>query len=40
MTNKEAYVCPELEVIAYETEDVITTSGFGDNDLSDPWGEF
>ncbi len=30
---KEIYVSPELELTAYETEDVITTSG-KDNDVS------
>lgn len=25
--NKEAYEIPELEIIQFETEDVITTSG-------------
>lgn len=37
---KEVYETPAFDVIEYETEDVITTSGFGDNDLKDPWGDF
>lgn len=36
---KEIYESPNLEVIEYETEDVITVSGFGDNDFTDPWGK-
>jgi hypothetical protein len=30
---KEAYVTPNAEVIRFETEDVITTSGVNDTDL-------
>lgn len=37
---KELYESPILDVIAYETEDVITTSIVGDNDFEDPWGAF
>ncbi len=29
---KEVYETPEMEVVEFETEDIITTSG-GDNDL-------
>ncbi len=37
---KEIYESPNLEVIEYETEDVITTSTpYGDNDFTDPWGQ-
>ena len=37
---KEIYESPNLEVIEYETEDVITVSGtYGDNDFQDPWGQ-
>jgi len=37
---KEIYESPNLEVIEYETEDVITTSAnYGDNDFQDPWGQ-
>jgi hypothetical protein len=35
---KEMYESPILDVIVYETEDVITTS-YGDNDFKDPWGK-
>ncbi len=30
---KEVYETPEMEVVEFETEDIITTSGVGDNDL-------
>ena len=30
---KEVYETPEIEVVEFETEDIITTSGVGDNDL-------
>lgn len=36
---REIYESPELEISAYEIEDVITAS-FGDNDFQDPWGNF
>ena len=36
---KNTYEAPELEISLYETEDVITAS-FGDNDFTDPWGNF
>ena len=32
---KEAYVTPEMEIVSFETEDVITASGPWDP--SDPW---
>lgn len=31
---KQFYEAPELDVIVYETEDIITDSGLGDNDTS------
>lgn len=31
----EKYVSPEMEIVLFETEDIITTSGIGDND--EPW---
>lgn len=37
METKELYQAPEFEVEVYETEDVVTVSGFGDNDISNPW---
>lgn len=33
----ETYEAPELQVVCYETEDIVTASGL-DNDFSDPWG--
>lgn len=33
---REAYVTPEMEIISFETEDVITASG-GLLDPNDPW---
>lgn len=30
--GKEVYETPEMEIIRFETEDIITTSGIGDND--------
>lgn len=36
---REIYESPELEISTYEIEDVITNS-YGDNDFSDPWGNF
>ena len=38
---KEIYESPVLEVVEYETEDVITngSGNYGDNDFSDPWGK-
>ena len=38
---KEIYESPVLEVVEYETEEVITngSSTYGDNDFSDPWGK-
>ncbi len=37
---KELYQTPEIEIVSYEAEDVITTSiTYGDNDFSDPWGK-
>ncbi len=36
---KEIYETPELNINTYETEDVITRS-YGDNDFTDPWGNF
>ncbi len=30
--KKEKYECTELEVITFMTEDVVTTSGFGDDE--------
>ncbi len=35
---KEIYESPNIEIIEYETNDVITVSVYGDNDFSDPWG--
>ena len=39
---KEVYETPEMEVVEFETEDIITTSGVGDNDLPEidlqSWG--
>ena len=34
---KEAYVTPEMEIVSFETEDVITASGGGLLDPNDPW---
>lgn len=34
MKEKETYVTPEMEIILFETEDVITTSG---NELPIEW---
>ncbi len=39
---KEIYESPELEVVEYESEDVITvndSTNYGDNDFFDPWGK-
>ena len=37
---KEIYESPVLEVVEYETEDVITVSAsYGDNDFQEPWGK-
>ncbi len=39
---KELYESPVFDIVEYETEDVITTTGsgnYGDNDFSDPWGK-
>lgn len=38
---KEIYESPVLEVVEYESEDVITngSANYGDNDFSDPWGK-
>ena len=30
---KEIYVCPEMEVVEFEAEDIITTSGNDTNEL-------
>ena len=35
MMNKEKYQRTELEVIKFQTEDVITTSGFEDDELTE-----
>lgn len=38
--TEQHYESPNFEVIAYETQDIITASGvYGDNDFSDPWGK-
>lgn len=37
--KKEIYESPELEITAYETEDVITASGLGDNEHWVDWGD-
>jgi hypothetical protein len=37
MFMKKIYQVPDVEVIEFKNEDVITTSG-GDNDLENPWG--
>lgn len=37
---KEIYQAPEFEVVTYETETVLTISGFGDNDIINPWRIF
>lgn len=34
---KEIYESPLLELIEYQTEDSITISGTGDNDIPNPW---
>ena len=34
-TMKEKYITPETEIICFETEDVITTSGFDTDDRTD-----
>lgn len=33
--NKEAYVAAEMEIVCFETEDIITTSGGGGFDEGD-----
>ncbi len=33
----EKYLAPEMTLVEYETEDVITESVGGDNDLEDKW---
>ena len=35
MMNKEKYQRTELEVIKFQTDDVITTSGFEDDELTE-----
>ena len=36
--TKKSYIAPEAEVLRFETEDVITTSGTGDNEMGpDEW---
>lgn len=35
---KDLYNKPEIEIILFESVDIITTSGFGDNDAENPWG--
>ena len=34
---KKFYEAPELEIEVFLTDDVMTASNFGDNDLEDPW---
>ena len=38
---KEIYESPVLEVVEYETEEVITNDStlYGDNDFLEPWGK-
>lgn len=33
---KEMYTTPEMEIVEFETEDIITTSGDGDETQKDP----
>ncbi len=33
--DKEKYECTELEIFKFQTEDVITTSGFEDDELTE-----
>ena len=35
-TKKPAYVTPEIEIVEFETEDVIVTSCTGDTTPTDP----
>lgn len=35
MENKEKYVPADLEIVSFETEDIITTSGVGGTDMPD-----
>jgi len=30
---KEVYTSPEMEIVQFDTEDIITTSNFGENEL-------
>lgn len=34
---KKAYVSPDMEIVLFDAEDVITTSGFGEGDNDEPW---
>ncbi len=34
---KEKYEAPAMEVVVFETEDVITTSGLGEGGSEDEW---
>lgn len=39
MAEKEGYRTPQMDITYFESEDVITTSGIGDeNDVNNPWG--
>ena len=40
MEIKELYQTPDFEIAEYEIEDVVTLSGFGDNDIENPWSIF